>query len=98
MLGDISVATNIFIVTGYTDMRKSIDGLCASYMIRSPQNHLDILYICSVENVVIASKFSFTNLMDMFYYIKDLMLFKGNTVGHAINQKSEVSPGSNLTG
>ena len=26
MLGDISVATNIFIVTGYTDMRKSIDG------------------------------------------------------------------------
>lgn len=29
MLGDISVATNIFIVTGYTDMRKSIDGLCA---------------------------------------------------------------------
>ena len=29
MLGDISVATNIFIVTGYTDMRKSNDGLCA---------------------------------------------------------------------
>ena len=29
MVGDISVATNIFIVTGYTDMRKSIDGLCS---------------------------------------------------------------------
>ncbi|WP_147403027.1 IS66 family insertion sequence element accessory protein TnpB [Roseburia sp. AM23-20] len=29
MLGDISVANDIYIVCGYTDMRKSIDGLCA---------------------------------------------------------------------
>lgn len=28
MLEDISVATNIFIVTGYTDTKKSINGLC----------------------------------------------------------------------
>ena len=29
MIGDISVANDIYIVCGYTDMRKSIDGLCA---------------------------------------------------------------------
>ena len=28
MLGDISVADEIYIVCGYTDMRRSIDGLC----------------------------------------------------------------------
>lgn len=29
MLGDITSATDIYIICGYTDMRKSIDGLCA---------------------------------------------------------------------
>jgi len=28
MMGDISVVDEIYIVCGYTDMRKSIDGLC----------------------------------------------------------------------
>ncbi len=28
MIGDITVADEIYIVCGYTDMRKSIDGLC----------------------------------------------------------------------
>jgi transposase len=28
MLGDITVADELYIVCGYTDMRKSIDGLC----------------------------------------------------------------------
>ena len=29
MLADITTVSNIYIVCGYTDMRKSIDGLCA---------------------------------------------------------------------
>lgn len=29
MLGDITVADEIYVICGYTDMWKSIDGLCA---------------------------------------------------------------------
>lgn len=38
MLGDITVAKDIYIACGYTDMRKSIDGLAA---IVQEQFHLD---------------------------------------------------------
>ena len=38
MLGDITAADEIYIVTGRTDMRKSIDGLCA---VVEDQLHMD---------------------------------------------------------
>ena len=38
MLGDISVVDDIYIVCGYTDMRKQIDGL---YSIVKDQFHMD---------------------------------------------------------
>ena len=38
MLGDITAAGELYIVAGYTDMRKSIDGLCA---IVEDQLHMD---------------------------------------------------------
>ena len=47
MLGDITAADELYIVTGYTDMRKSIDGLCAIV-----EDQDAVLFTCSVENAV----------------------------------------------
>lgn len=47
MLGDISGAANIYIITGYTDMRKSIDGLCSiimSQMLEEPRGNSIYLF------------------------------------------------------
>ena len=47
MLGDISMATNIYLITGYTDMRKSIDGLCfiiKQHMEEEPSQHAIYLF------------------------------------------------------
>ena len=48
MLGDISSAANIYIVTGYTDMRKSIDGLCGIVMtqLKEEPNGSSIYLFC----------------------------------------------------
>ena len=48
MLGDISVAANIYIITGYTDMRKSVDGLCAIVMeqLKEESNGHSIYFFC----------------------------------------------------
>lgn len=65
MLGDITAVDEIYIVTGRTDMRKSIDGLCA---IVEVQLHMDprrrALYL-SAENVVTRLKLYSGNLMDL---------------------------------
>ena len=64
MLGDITAADEIYIVTGRTDMRKSIDGLCA---IREDQPYgstRSALYL-SVENVVTGSKLCSGSLTDL---------------------------------
>lgn len=71
MLGDISVVDDIYIVCGYTDMRKQIDGL---YSIVKDQFHMDpeqrALYL-SVAGVVTGSKHFYMKTMASYYYIKD---------------------------
>ena len=47
MLGDISTVDNIYIITGYTDMRKNIDGLCTiilNHMKADPDRHAIYLF------------------------------------------------------
>lgn len=52
MLGDITAAGELYIVTGYTDMRKSIDGLCATLKTSFTWIQDAVLFTCSVENAV----------------------------------------------
>lgn len=49
MLGDITIATELYVVCGYTDMRKSIDGLCTiirDYMHMEPENSNALFLFC----------------------------------------------------
>ena len=53
MLGDITVAKDIYIAVGYTDMRKSIDGLATIVQETFGMDPFDQAYFCFVANVVI---------------------------------------------
>ena len=49
MLGDISVVSELYIVCGYTDMRKSIDGLCTlikDQLHMEPENSSALYLFC----------------------------------------------------
>ena len=48
MIGDISVKTNLYIICGYTDMRRSIDGLCAVIqdMLRAEPDAMSAYLFC----------------------------------------------------
>ena len=53
MIGDISRADRIFIICGYTDMRKSIDGLCAivkDQLRIEPENTRSLYLFCGKRN------------------------------------------------
>ena len=50
MLGDITVVENIYIACGYTDMRKSIDGLAVIVQEQFSWILFRKAFFCSVEN------------------------------------------------
>ena len=86
MLGDITAADEIYIVTGRTDMRKSIDGLCA---IVEDQLHMDprrSACIFSAENVVTGSKLCSGSPMDLYCYI-NAWKFRADSAGLEISWK-----------
>lgn len=51
MIGDISVRTNLCIICGYTDMRRSIDGLCAIVqdMFHAQPNPASVYLFCGKQ-------------------------------------------------
>lgn len=53
MIGDISFADQIYIICGQTDMRKSIDGLCAIVLDQlnlKPENSKSLFLFCGKRN------------------------------------------------
>ena len=95
MIGDITVADDIYIVCGYTDMRKSIDGLCA---IVEDKLHMDprsraIFLFCGRR----------ADRLKILMWEQDgfVLLYKRlreDIVGQEIRTKSEVFHGVSLTG
>lgn len=71
MLGDISVLDKIYVVCGRTDMRKSIDGLCAIIQeeLKMDPCERSLFLFCGRRQDRI-QRFTM-NRMDMYYYTKD---------------------------
>ncbi len=49
MLGDITIATELYVICGYTDMRKSVDGLCTigkDYLQQDPAQSNALYLFC----------------------------------------------------
>ena len=78
MLGDISGATNIYIITGYTDMRKSVDGLCAIVMEQlkeEPNGHSIYLFCgkrCDRIKVLLREPDGYVLLYKMNHYSRKI--------------------------
>lgn len=86
MIGDVSRAEHIYIVCGYTDMRKAIDGLAAIIQ----QNWgLDVFSgscFCSAESDVTGSRLCCGRKTDLYCCTKDLKMESTNGRGILMKQ------------
>ena len=86
MIGDVSRAEHIYIVCGYTDMRKSIDGLAAIV-----QQNFNLMYFqevcfCSAESDVTGSRLCYGKKTDLYCCTKDLKTESTNGRGIPMKQ------------
>ena len=72
MLNDAVGFEKIFIATGYTDLRRGIDGLASTIKFQFDLDPFKSMFCsCSVENAPIELKGSFGKVMDSCFFIKD---------------------------
>ena len=83
MLGDISVVTELYVVCGYTDMRKSIDGLC-SCMWNRP---ILLPCTCSAASAATGSRRSCMSRTDSSCFTKDSIHMSAGTSGLVIKAR-----------
>ena len=98
MIGDITVADEIYIVCGYTDMRKSIDGLCA---IVEDKLHMDprrsaIFLFCGRRADRIKILMWEADGFVLLY--KRLSAVQGRSRCHGTGTRCGTLPGANSTG
>ena len=75
MLGDITAATDIYIICGYTDMRKSIDGLCAIIrdQLHFEPEHTTALYLfCGRRNEKCLKRLIFLGFCTCLWYNRSI--------------------------
>ena len=85
MLGDIAKADRVYIACGYTDMRRSIDGLAAIVQEKFNLSPFENSYSCSAAGKRTGSKHSTGKAMDLCCFTNALKT--GNTNGLRIQRK-----------
>jgi hypothetical protein len=74
MLGDISRAEHIYVACGYTDMRKSIDGLASLVKQRFKLAHIRTVFSCFADDAAIESRHCTGKTTALYCCTRDLKM------------------------